>query len=226
MDLPRRLPPCRLGLMHPCPCCGYRTLPDRGAYDLCPVCWWEDEGSEPWEYSGANGQTVVEAQQEYLSQRLPYRLRPGKVRAPKRGEEREPDWRPFELTDELLGRVERATAEWRRSLEVDERRLAEQAASDPEGPLKEYNAAIRVLRTEAPHLRHGEVRTRLLELGQAHGLMFSNAHLELLSRRMEDENFYRRHPFRAAWWLVRYSRPKTFTRRWAELRTGRVRFVG
>lgn len=27
-----------------CPCCGYRTLPERGAYEICPVCFWEDDG--------------------------------------------------------------------------------------------------------------------------------------------------------------------------------------
>jgi hypothetical protein len=190
------------------------------------VCWWEDEGLEPWEYSGPNGQTLVEAQQEYLARRLPYRLRPGKVRAPKRGEERDPAWRPFELTDELLTRVERANAEWQRSWAEEESRAAEEVADDREGPFKEYNAAIQALKAEATHLPHSEVRTRLRDLSQAQGLMFSNAQLELLSRLMEDENFYRRHPLRAAWWLVRYSRPKTFTRRWAELRTGSVGIAG
>ena len=26
-----------------CPCCGCRTLNERGAYDICPVCFWEDD---------------------------------------------------------------------------------------------------------------------------------------------------------------------------------------
>lgn len=26
-----------------CPCCGCRTLDERGAYDICPVCFWEDD---------------------------------------------------------------------------------------------------------------------------------------------------------------------------------------
>ena len=26
-----------------CLCCGYRTLDERGAFDICPVCFWEDE---------------------------------------------------------------------------------------------------------------------------------------------------------------------------------------
>ena len=29
-----------------CPCCGYRTLETPEALQLCPVCWWEDDGQE------------------------------------------------------------------------------------------------------------------------------------------------------------------------------------
>ncbi len=27
-----------------CPCCDYFTLGKRGSYDICPVCYWEDDG--------------------------------------------------------------------------------------------------------------------------------------------------------------------------------------
>ena len=27
-----------------CPCCGYLTLSERGAYEICGVCFWEDDG--------------------------------------------------------------------------------------------------------------------------------------------------------------------------------------
>jgi len=27
---------------HQCPCCDYFTLPERGSYLICPVCYWED----------------------------------------------------------------------------------------------------------------------------------------------------------------------------------------
>jgi hypothetical protein len=30
----------------PCPCCGFRALPERGGYDICPVCFWEDDGQD------------------------------------------------------------------------------------------------------------------------------------------------------------------------------------
>ena len=26
-----------------CLCCGYRTINERGAYDICPICFWEDD---------------------------------------------------------------------------------------------------------------------------------------------------------------------------------------
>ena len=29
-----------------CPCCRYLTLPERGGYEICPVCFWEDDGQD------------------------------------------------------------------------------------------------------------------------------------------------------------------------------------
>ena len=34
------------GVPYPCPCCGYLTLEERGIYDICPVCFWEDDGQD------------------------------------------------------------------------------------------------------------------------------------------------------------------------------------
>jgi hypothetical protein len=34
------------GSKYPCPCCGYKTLPERGGFDICPVCFWEDDGQD------------------------------------------------------------------------------------------------------------------------------------------------------------------------------------
>lgn len=31
---------------HRCPCCGYRTLGERGGYEICSVCFWEDDGQD------------------------------------------------------------------------------------------------------------------------------------------------------------------------------------
>jgi hypothetical protein len=29
-----------------CPCCGYMTLDERGMFDICVVCFWEDDDPE------------------------------------------------------------------------------------------------------------------------------------------------------------------------------------
>jgi hypothetical protein len=31
---------------YPCPCCGFITLPERGGYDICEVCFSEDDGQD------------------------------------------------------------------------------------------------------------------------------------------------------------------------------------
>jgi hypothetical protein len=34
------------GEPYPCPCCGYLTLDSRGNYEICAVCFWEDDGQD------------------------------------------------------------------------------------------------------------------------------------------------------------------------------------
>jgi hypothetical protein len=34
------------GITYECPCCGYKTLAERGGYNICPVCFWEDDGQD------------------------------------------------------------------------------------------------------------------------------------------------------------------------------------
>ncbi|HXA00080.1 MAG TPA: CPCC family cysteine-rich protein [Candidatus Dormibacteraeota bacterium] len=29
-----------------CPCCAFKTLFGRGGFEICPVCWWEDDGQD------------------------------------------------------------------------------------------------------------------------------------------------------------------------------------
>jgi hypothetical protein len=29
-----------------CPCCGYVTLAERGGFEICPICFWEDDGQD------------------------------------------------------------------------------------------------------------------------------------------------------------------------------------
>ena len=42
-----------------CPCCGLLTLCERGASEICPVCFWEDDGQSDLDaeevFGGPNG---------------------------------------------------------------------------------------------------------------------------------------------------------------------------
>jgi len=38
-----------------CPCCGYDTIDRRGDYDICGICWWEDDGQDNETANTVNG---------------------------------------------------------------------------------------------------------------------------------------------------------------------------
>jgi hypothetical protein len=50
-----------------CPCCSYKTLTRRGHYDICPVCFWEDDGGNDMSrYSSPNHMTLEEARGNFV----------------------------------------------------------------------------------------------------------------------------------------------------------------
>ncbi|PWQ96437.1 hypothetical protein DKT75_10515 [Leucothrix arctica] len=49
-----------------CPCCRYLTLPEENAYDICSVCFWEDDGAiKDEDYSGPNHKTLKEGRENF-----------------------------------------------------------------------------------------------------------------------------------------------------------------
>jgi hypothetical protein len=49
-----------------CPCCLYKTLTRRGHYDVCPVCFWEDDGgNNPSRYSSPNHLTLEDGRRNF-----------------------------------------------------------------------------------------------------------------------------------------------------------------
>lgn len=36
----------RSEVSHACPCCAHLTLTVRGGFEICPVCFWEDDGQD------------------------------------------------------------------------------------------------------------------------------------------------------------------------------------
>ena len=56
--------------MHKCPCCSFLTLCENppGTYEICPVCFWEDDGvqfSDPDYVGGANHISLNQARRNY-----------------------------------------------------------------------------------------------------------------------------------------------------------------
>lgn len=54
-----------------CPCCHHLTLQERGGFEICPVCFWEDDGQDDADAEtvrgGPNGAlSLTEARENYL----------------------------------------------------------------------------------------------------------------------------------------------------------------
>jgi hypothetical protein len=49
-----------------CPCCAYFTLDKVAAYDICPVCFWEDDGTTSEHSFSPNGIPLDEGRVNYL----------------------------------------------------------------------------------------------------------------------------------------------------------------
>ena len=55
-----------------CPCCKFKTLCGRSAFEICPVCYWEDDGQDEHDADkirgGPNGKlSLRQAQKNYLA---------------------------------------------------------------------------------------------------------------------------------------------------------------
>lgn len=53
-----------------CPCCHCMTLVERGGFEICPVCYWEDDGQDDYDAivirGGPNGSlSLAQARENY-----------------------------------------------------------------------------------------------------------------------------------------------------------------
>lgn len=74
-----------------CPCCSCLTLDERGGYDICPVCFWEDDGPDDHDAAivrgGPNGSlSLTQARANYREFGACDRSMVGNVRLPRAGE--------------------------------------------------------------------------------------------------------------------------------------------
>lgn len=102
-------------LTFPCVCCGHLTLAEGpGSYEICPVCFWEDDLVQlrwPDWSGGANRPSLIEAQANFkkfvaCEQRSVVHVRPP------RDEPLDPGWRPIDSErDQFESRGEQE-AQW------------------------------------------------------------------------------------------------------------------
>jgi hypothetical protein len=60
--------------MHSCPCCGAHALSARGAFEICPVCGWEDDpaqSADPGFAGGANAVSLDAARAAWRTRAAP-----------------------------------------------------------------------------------------------------------------------------------------------------------
>lgn len=80
------------------PCCGYKSLDEEppGTYDICKICFWEDDVvqfADPDYEGGANGASLRQAQKNYEKfgaceeRYIPF------VREASESDERDPNWK-------------------------------------------------------------------------------------------------------------------------------------
>ena len=83
-----------------CPCCGFITLagPRPGSYDICEICFWEDDPIQfdhPDSGGGANTESLKEAQQNYIQFGACGENMIVHVRKPNENDVKDPNWSPY-----------------------------------------------------------------------------------------------------------------------------------
>ncbi len=106
----------------PCPCCGHLVFAEPpGSYDICPVCFWEDDAVQirwPDRSGGANAPSLVDSQRNVVLHGAMEARFAGNVRQPTLNEPVDPAWRPVDpALDDFEPRGARE-AEWPSDLSV------------------------------------------------------------------------------------------------------------
>jgi hypothetical protein len=85
--------------MYTCPCCGYEVFESPpGSYDICPICFWEDDALQlffPLRSGGANRCSLAEAQVCFVQFGACERTMSKNVRLPEPGDRKDPLWFPL-----------------------------------------------------------------------------------------------------------------------------------
>lgn len=84
-----------------CPCCGYKTFNNRpdGSYDICLVCFWEDDPiqlKDPDYEGGANNVSLRQGQKNFIAFGACEKDLIQNVRKATEEEQRDKDWKTLD----------------------------------------------------------------------------------------------------------------------------------
>lgn len=94
--------------MYPCPCCGYLVFCEPpGSYDICAICFWEDDISQlRFPEMGGASIPLIQAQQNYQAFGAIEPRCKEHVRQPAADDYRDSEWRPVDLARDNVERPE------------------------------------------------------------------------------------------------------------------------
>lgn len=88
--------------METCHCCGYKTIDESANYEICPICYWEDDhvqSADPWFRGGANKNSLFESQKNFKTYRAVEERFISHVRSFTSNDIKDPDWRELSEDD-------------------------------------------------------------------------------------------------------------------------------
>ena len=88
--------------MDTCACCGYKTIEEKGNYEICPICYWEDDSvqeADPWFEGGANVPSLFQAQINLKKYGATEDKFKSNIRAIKPKDVKDPIWRELVKSD-------------------------------------------------------------------------------------------------------------------------------
>ncbi|MGM7637493.1 CPCC family cysteine-rich protein [Bacillus sp. Hm123] len=85
-------------MKYTCPCCGYKTLEEEppGTYDVCEICFWEDDivqFNDPDYEGGANEVSLRQAQKNFNKFGACEEVCIRSVRKPNEKDIKDPNWK-------------------------------------------------------------------------------------------------------------------------------------
>src|ERR1044072_2069489 len=95
-----------MSVKYPCPCCGYLVFDESpGSYEICPICYWEDDVAQlrfPRISWGANRVSLIEAQENYFRDGVSELRFRSNVRAAEASDVRDPQWRRIDVRTDTI----------------------------------------------------------------------------------------------------------------------------